>query len=413
MSAIHTTKLGCGATLAVESIDGVESAAVSFLIPCGDAHDPHDRRGRAAMWSELLLRGAGDLTSRQLADAFDRLGASKGVSNGKRFVRLSATTLGKHAADAAALLAGMILRPRFDAEAVEPARDLCLQALAGLADEPQQRAAVAATERHHPEPLNRSQFGTEAGLRALSRDELAGGWSNAAKPGGTIIGVAGSVDADAFATALDRMLGDWSGEGAPIKPTGEASRGYAHAQDDSEQVQILIAHDAPQEDHEHAVHERLVTAVLSGGMSGRLFTEVREKRGLCYSVNASYGADVDRGTVTAYVGTTPQRAQESLDVLHAELERMTGPKAEITPAEFDRAVTGLKSRLVFSGESTAARAAAIATDIARLGRPRTLAEFAGEVDRVTLDDLNTYARSRSLGRMTIQSLGPAALTPPA
>ena len=152
--------------------------------------------------------------------------------------------------------------------------------------------------------------------------------------------------------------------------------------------------------------------VLSGGMSGRLFTEVREKRGLCYSVSAGYRAERDFGAVTAYVGTTPERAQESLDVLTQELQRIHTPAGAITQEEFQRAVIGSKSRLIFSGESTGARAAALAADQHRVGRPRSLGELAEEIDRVTLDQVNNYLTRRSLGTPTIQTLGPAELTAP-
>jgi predicted Zn-dependent peptidase len=147
-------------------------------------------------------------------------------------------------------------------------------------------------------------------------------------------------------------------------------------------------------------------------MSSRLFTEVREKRGLCYSVNASYTPTRETGTVTAYVGTTPERAQESLDVLCAELERINGD-APITREEFDRAVNGIKSRIVFSGESTRARARALAADYHNRGAARSLDEFAAQVDAVTLDALNEYASKRTLGKLTIQTVGPTPLTPPA
>src|ERR1043165_6716293 len=120
-------------------------------------------------------------------------------------------------------------------------------------------------------------------------------------------------------------------------------------------------------------------------MSGRLFTEVREKRGLCYSVSASYRGDRDYGVVMGYVGTTPERAQESLNVLFAELERIQTPAGKVEKDEFDRAKIGMKSRLVFSGESTGARAGALAGDWHRLGRARTLEEMAAEIDKVTLE----------------------------
>jgi predicted Zn-dependent peptidase len=156
--------------------------------------------------------------------------------------------------------------------------------------------------------------------------------------------------------------------------------------------------------------EKIVVQVLSGGMAGRLFSEVREKRGLCYAVSAGYRGEREFGTVTAYVGTTPERADEALRVLRAELDRINSPEGRITQDEFERAVIGMKSSLIFSGESTSARAAALATDQRRLGHPRTLEDVARQIDDVTLDRVHAYLARRGLGRMTIQTLGPKALT---
>jgi predicted Zn-dependent peptidase len=117
--------------------------------------------------------------------------------------------------------------------------------------------------------------------------------------------------------------------------------------------------------------------------------------------------------VFADVGTQPERAQESLDVLVAELHRISTPSGAVTPEEFHRAVAGMKSRLIFSGESTGGRASALAGDVHRLGRPRSLDEVAAVIDGISLERLNAYLSSRSLGRVTVQTVGPAPLAPPA
>ncbi|MFW5653342.1 MAG: hypothetical protein ACOC0P_04790, partial [Planctomycetota bacterium] len=117
----------------------------------------------------------------------------------------------------------------------------------------------------------------------------------------------------------------------------------------------------------------------------------------------------DRGRVMGYVGTTPDRAQESLDVMIQELDRIA---EGIDEHEFQRAVIGMKSRLVMQGESTSSRAASIAADAFVYGRPRTLIERAEEVDRVTLDAVNAYLRSRPQPQYTVVSLGPKQLEMP-
>lgn len=409
---IHVTTLSCGTTLLVQPMPNVRSAALSWLVPGGSVDDPANRLGRSAMWSEMLLRGTRSLGSREHADAFDRLGAGRAVENGSFFMRLSTTLMGDRVDAVLPLLTSMVLEPRFDPDALEPSRDLALQALASLADDPQERAMLRARERHFAPPLNRSGLGDEAGLTSMTHADIAEGWKSVQSPRRSIFCAAGAVDPVALAARLDELLSGWHGGASETTIESAAPRGYAHETDETNQVQIILVHDAPPESSPDALLEKVVLSVLSGGMSGRLFSEVREKRALCYSVNAGYRGDRDFGGVTAYVGSKPEQAQESLDVLHAELVRITTPQGAITPEEFARAIVGIKSRLVFSGESTGARAAALGMDWFRLGRTRTLEEMSREVDAVTLDQVNAYAQRRSLGRLTIQTVGPAPLRPP-
>ncbi|MFM9994659.1 MAG: M16 family metallopeptidase [Phycisphaerales bacterium] len=416
MNRITTTTLDCGTPLVVERIAGVRSVSLTWLIPAGTASEPADRLGIAGIWAELLMRGAGARRSRELADALDRLGLARSTDAGGTHLRLAATTTGDRLADSLPILADMVLRPRMDEDAIEPTRDLALQSLESLADDPHERAAVAARDRHFPTPFNRSPHGSREGIEAVTRDDLLRGWAERARPGGCIVAIAGDADADAAARVLNRELKGWSGAAPAPRPVGTPPRGYQHETDETNQVQIILVHDAPPEPDPRSILERVAVSVLSGGMAGRLFTEVREKRGLCYAVHAGYSSGKEFGAVSADVGTTPERAQESLNVVVSELKRMMGPVSSgggILREEFDRAIVGMKSRLVFSGESTGARAGALAYDLHRIGRARGLDELEAEIAGVTLDAVNAYLASRSLGRVTIQTLGPAPLTPPA
>ena len=412
MTGVSEHDLGCGLRVILESMSGVRSASASLLVPAGAAADPEDRQGLSALWEELLHRGAGGLDSRGQADAFDRLGVNRSIGAGARYMRLGVVMPGDRTGEALGLLFDTARRPRFDADSIAPARDLALQAIESLRDDPRERAVLAARARRRAAPFDRSGLGVPDHLAAATRGDLVEQWRVRAVPEGSILAVAGAFDVDAALAALSTLVEGWTGRFEAPRPGGDAPRGYAHELDESNQVQIIVLGDGPPEPDPDAWHERVVAAVLSGGMSGRLFTEVREKRGLCYAVSAGYRADADTGVVSAYVGTTPERAQESLDVLRSELDRLGTPGGAVTREEFDRAVVGMKSRLVFKGESTGARAAGLAGDAAAFGRPRTLEELAAAIDAVTLDGVNEYLGRREPGRRTIQTLGPAPLTPP-
>ena len=149
--------------------------------------------------------------------------------------------------------------------------------------------------------------------------------------------------------------------------------------------------------------------VLSSGMSSRLFTEVREKRGLCYTVTASLQTQLERARVLCYAGTTAERAQETLDVTFAELIRL---REGVEPSELDRLKARIKSGLIMQQESTSARSGAVARDWFHLGRVRPLEEVSAEVDALTNEDINTFLAEHPPANFTFATLGPTALKLP-
>ncbi|MFU8828566.1 MAG: M16 family metallopeptidase [Phycisphaerales bacterium] len=416
MSDIRTQRLSCGTQLLTERMPGVRSAAFCWMLPLGTARDPENQVGMSAMLEELLLRGTQTLSSREIADAFDTLGVSRGTSTGIRHNSITAQLLGARLDATLPMLVDMVRSPRLGGddftESLEATRALCLQSLASIDDEPRDKALRELLAVHFGSPINRHSLGTRDGILAVTPQSVASHYAANARPEGSIIAVAGDVDADALFERLNALLEDWQGNPAEITPEQTGIRGTHHLEQASNQVHIALSYDAPREiDDPSAWYERLGTAVLSGGMSGRLFTEVREKRGLCYSVYASYASGKQHGRVTAYAGTTPERAQETLDVLVGELQRIRTSAGAIDASEFERARTGLKSKLVLSGESSRARASALASDYDRLGRCRSLDELARKVDSITLDQLNSYLQSTplDLSKTSVVTIGPAPL----
>jgi predicted Zn-dependent peptidase len=144
-------------------------------------------------------------------------------------------------------------------------------------------------------------------------------------------------------------------------------------------------------------------------MSGRLFTEIREKRGLCYSVSAGYSSLKDSGSILGYAGTSNDRAQATLDCFIAELHRLSDG---VTQPELDRAKIGLKAGTIMQGESTSARAGSLAHDWWMRGRLRTLDEIKAAIDAITVDQVNAYLKKNKPGPFTIVTVGPKALNLP-
>ena len=322
MTAIVTRQLDAGLVLVVEPIENVASTAITWLLPVGSASDPPEGYGCSTMLAELIFRGAGGMTSREHSDALDRLGVKRSSHVTTHHLMVTATMLGKNFVEGMSLLAKMVREPNLSDESVDPVRSLSLQSLDGLKDDPQHLAMLHLRERHLPAPFNRHGYGRREDLERLTGDELREWWKQRCGARGSILAVAGAVDPDHVAENVSRLLAGWKGGQDEPRPAEPAVRGYQHFPQETSQVHLGIAFDAPRESHEHAIWERVAITVLSGSTSGRLFTEVRQKRSLCYSVGASYRADRDRGLVAMYAGTTPQRAQETLDVCCGEVQRL-------------------------------------------------------------------------------------------
>jgi len=406
MSVIHQTTLPNGLRLVAEPIPGAASLAMTLLTPAGLASQPAEQQGVAPVLAEMLCRGAGDRDARQHSDALDTLGVQRSTDAQTRFFRVGATMIGSKMAEAMPLLFDMVRRPRLAEESLGPSVDLALQSIDALADEPQRRAMLELRRRHYPEPINRSPLGERDHLRSLTTQDVRDFWDSRFKADGSILGFAGQFDWDELVATVTGLLGDWGGRASPADGPGAGEPGYHHLPGDSTQVHIGVAYPAVPETDPRWVLQRAATAALSGGMSGRLFTEVREKRGLVYSVYASYAGQKDRGDILAYAGTTVPRAQETLDVLTHELRRLSEGLDE---SEFQRAIVGMKSSLVMQGESTTSRAASIASDVYVFGQPRSLDQSAAEVDAVTLKQLNAYVAQHPPGGMTLITLGPEPL----
>lgn len=406
MSEIFQHQLDNGLWLVAEPIAGAQSLAMSFLVPAGVAYEPDDQQGIADVLAEMVCRGAGDLDAKAHSDALDQLGVQRGTGVETIHHSLGATMIGSKLSQALPLLVDMIRRPRLEETALEPTRDLALQALDSLEDEPQQKVFYELRKLHYPQPFGRSSLGVREHIESLDIDQVRAYWRRSFVPGGAVLGFAGWFDWSVLKAQVEDLLGDWQGQLPEPVSQETAPGGYKHGVAQSSQVHIGLAYDSVAETHEDSILQRAATAVLSGGMSGRLFTEVREKRGLCYSVFASYAGHKTYGAVLGYAGTTVPRAQETLDVLVAELKRLS---LGVEQDEYERAVVGMKSRLVMQGESTNARARAIVGDQYVYGQPRTLEQWAALVDAITLDRLNTFVKANAPGAMTVVTVGPEEL----
>ncbi|MEO6808347.1 MAG: pitrilysin family protein [Isosphaeraceae bacterium] len=400
-----------GLVLVAETMPNVRSAAFTFLVPAGAAFEPEGRGGTATMLAEWITRGAGDRDSRTLLTDLDNLGVSHGESASTVHTSASAATLGRNLIPALEIYADILRRPHLANDEVEPIRALTLQGLQSLDDDPGSKVIYELRRRHFADPWGRPAPGTIEGVEAVTPDELRAFYRQAYRPNGAILAVAGAIDWPVLRDAVGRLFDDWAPQPVPAVKTLPSGPKRDHLDKDTQQIQIALAYPTATFNDPDYYLARASAAILGGYASARLFTEVREKRGLCYTVYAGYESLKDRAAVLCYAGTSADRAQKTLDVTLAEIHRLAQSGVDAEELETMRA--GLKSSLIMQQESSMSRSGSLAADWFYLGRVRTLKEIAGALNALTPEAVSAFAARQPLDDLTIVTLGPNPLTLPA
>jgi len=400
----YTHRFDNGLMLLAQRMSQVASAAFTFALPMGTSMDVQP--GSASVAAEWLLRGAGDRDTRQLNDELDGLGCQHDEHPNVAHLTLSSAQLGKVLPQTLAIYADIVRRPRMEDRAFEPCRDLVNQSLDGLEDEPMRKCNIMIREMFYPYPLGRNPLGDKASLAALTPDALRKHTQAHLSPRGAILAVAGQFEWDTLRGDVERLFGSWQGREPQPVTTRPPARGMHYEPKTTAQAQITLAYDAAPIQDKRYYAARISEMVLSGGMSARLFTEVREKRGLVYAVAARYHNLKGHAGIFVYAGTTPEKAQETLEVTAGELRNLG---KDIRPEEIARSKTQVKSALIMQGESTSSRSDALAGDWYHLGRLRGLAEMSSAIDAVTMEQVEAYIREFPAKDLTAMTIGPAPL----
>jgi predicted Zn-dependent peptidase len=397
----HTLKNGM--VLLGEPMEAVESVAFDFMLPAGAARLQDGCCGASNVIADWIFRGAGDKDSRQLGDALDGLGLVRSRSVGSSHIAVGAALEAGNLGQALDLYADIVLKPRLNDDQFELARQLAIDEMLSLDDDPRQKVMLKLREMFYPNPLGRSTVGNIEELRALTSQISGRIIEEKFDLSQTIFSVAGKYDFDAVCQQIERFFA------AEPKENGEsvtldARRGkYTHIDNDGAQVHIGLMTETVRPTDEDYYNARVAISVLSGGMSARLFTEVREKQGLCYAIGARYHGLKEAAGVMCYAGTTPDKAQQTLDCVIGEFNRLS---EGISEEEINRAKVGLKSSLILQSESSSSRAGAIGSDHYILGRVRSLDEIKDGIEATSVDSVLTFLRNNPFGDFTIVTIGP-------
>ncbi|QGJ69224.1 Processing peptidase [Planctomycetales bacterium 10988] len=399
---IRSHQLSNGLTLLAESMPWMESAAFTLLLPCGSVYDPEDRAGLSGLVCEMSLRGCGPRDSREFVEDLDSLGVDRNENVDEAYTILNGAMLAENLPAALAIYADLVRRPHLPADQLEAGRRVMLQELHGLEDDPQSKVMLELKRRFYHSPWGRPSQGKGDDLKKMTIEHVQEHFEKTYTPQGTILAIAGKFDWEPLCEQVETLFGDWPGEALPPLPAQPPKPQTDHLQYDSNQTQIGLAYPTLPFSNPDYLKAAASVSILSGGSSSRLFTEVREKRGLCYSVYAGYHSLIDTAGILCYAGTSTDRAQETLDVMLSELARL---QQGIDLSELTRMKARYKSALIMQQESSSSRSSFLAQEWFFRKKVRTLSEIQAQIDGLQLDVLNQYLAEHPAKDFTCFTLG--------
>jgi len=401
--------LSSGVEFAADVLPQRQTVSMAMRVLAGTADDPADLTGLGSIVERTLNKGTEKFTGQQLADAFDKIGAQVGSTCGRQSTMVRIVCLPEFALDCIDLMAEMLCRPRFEADACKVATQLAQEELTHLQDDPQSLLMVAMQRLALGPVYGRHPGGEAESLPRITPKQVREYWSSYYHAGRMQFTVAGPVDADALRKRVDerfKRLG--SAELAGRRPVDFAiSPERKHVPKDLKQQYIGISLQGTPKGSPDFAAEQVAVAVLSGGMSARLFTEVREKQGLVYWVGAWH--EQPRGTGVIHLGasTTPERCEKTYKTLLRELERLS---EDLTDEEVKRARDSLLAHMQTEDDLTRARSSNLSDDLFHFGKPIGQEPKIAALKAVTTIQVEEYVRRLKRDRYTLASVGPNELS---
>ena len=384
-------------------------ASVTFGVQLGAGYtqEPEEKLGLTHLLSDVVFQGTEHRTVRQLTEDFEAIGARKGGETGAEFARYSAQVVGNRLDHALELFADVLRYPAFPADEFNQMRSVQLQEIRRRDDEPMRRIFDLVRERFYAgTDLGRRALGLRETVESLTPDDLRSFWQHQYKPRGALVSIAGNFDWDAMLARVGELFGDWQGE-PPVAPEQHPNPQSAVNVEIQEgnQEHIGMAFPFPKYGDPDYYAASVVSEIFGGGMTSRLFREVREKRGLVYSVASIFAPMGIYGAEYIYAGTTPEKAHETVRVILDELKRLRDEG--VSEDELERAKVQLKSELVMRGESSAARMSALARSWWFERRLIPIQELKEAIDSVTSAQiLHLLRRYPPTNALVVAAIGP-------
>jgi predicted Zn-dependent peptidase len=399
------TTLENGLRVASESMAGVHSVAFSIAVDVGARHEELSEGGLSHLLEHMAFKGTRTMTAKRIAESFDLMGGNVNAYTSHEHTVYYAKVLKEYSGPALKLLCEIVADSIFDSAELEREREVVLQEIAMHQDSPDDVVFdMFQSAIFDNQPLGRSILGPEAQVKQYQRDDLTRYTAKHYTPARMVIAGAGAIKHTQLVEIATHFFGDAArGKGVVLPLPATFHRGVKTQEKDLEQVQLVLGYPGLPSTHEDYYALQVFSTILGGGMSSRLFQEIREERGLAYSVSSFASGYQDVGVVGIYAGTSKEKLPTLLDGLKHVLAMI---ELGVSAAELLRAKNQLKAGIVMTRESPGAVAEWIARHLHVYGRYKSAEEILTQIEAITADDLVRVAARTFHQVPAIAALGP-------
>jgi predicted Zn-dependent peptidase len=400
------TVLPNGLTVITEPMDHVRTVALGVWVAAGSRFEDAPRNGISHFIEHMLFKGTAHRSARGIAEELDAIGGQLNAFTDKEHTCYYLRVLSDHLEEGLAILADMLQHPALEPASLERERQVLVEEIKSYEDAPDDLVHDMFAETVWPgHPLGRPVSGTLSSVAGLRGEDLRAYMADRYRPDATLVTVAGLLEHDQIVALVDRALGAWAGRAASCVHLPPAPRGGAALRSkEIEQVHLCLGLPALHQAHPDRYVLAVLDSALGSGMSSRLFQEIREDRGLAYTISSYQVGYSDAGAFVVYTATSPDTVRE---VVRLTLDGLARARTGLAPEEIARAKESLKGSLMLGLETPGSRMTKLARSEIYFGRQITLDEILADVDGVSGEDVIRLGEELLvLNRLVAAAIGP-------
>ena len=407
--AIELSRLPSGLTVVTERMERVETVSLGAYVATGSRHEQEAENGVSHFLEHMAFKGTERRSAAQIAEEIEAVGGHINAYTAREQTAYYVKVLKEDTALAADIIGDILTHSTFEPEELERERGVILQEIGQANDTPDDIIFDHFQEHAFPDqPIGRPVLGSEAGIRAMPRTMLTGYMRRHYAAPNVVVAAAGALTHRQVLDLVNQHFTDLAVDPVPAMEPARYGGGEFREARDLDQVHIVLGFPSVGYGDRDYYPTLLLSTLLGGGMSSRLFQEVREKRGLVYSIYSFSSPFLDGGLFGIYAGTGESEAEELMPITLEELRKV---QIEVTEAELGRARAQVKASLLMSLESTGSRCEQLARQLQVFNRVVPTMETVGKINAVTTDDVRRAAARLFRGTPTLATMGPADRVP--